>query len=200
MAKQYVPHVGPVVTRADARAVGATHYFTGKACKRGHASLRSIQGNCMACHLLVTTKQARSNPDAYRAKLDAWQQANPERWREYKREWNRKNADKVREQNKARRIARRDAYRSYANNRRSKELAGGTHSGEDIKDIFVMQKKKCAYCRKRLPKIYHTDHIVPISKGGSNDRRNLQLTCQPCNNRKHAADPIDFARKIGLLI
>ena len=35
--------------RADAKATGATHYFTGKACIRGHIVLRKTKGGCIEC-------------------------------------------------------------------------------------------------------------------------------------------------------
>ena len=34
-ASAYVPHDGPIVTRAEAKAAGATRYFTGKPCPKG---------------------------------------------------------------------------------------------------------------------------------------------------------------------
>jgi hypothetical protein len=36
-------------TRAEAKATGATHYFTGVPCTRGHIALRKIRGNCVEC-------------------------------------------------------------------------------------------------------------------------------------------------------
>ena len=35
--------------RADAKATGATHYFTGKPCVRGHIALRKTKGCCVEC-------------------------------------------------------------------------------------------------------------------------------------------------------
>jgi len=36
-------------TRAEAKATGATHYFTGIPCTRGHIALRKTKGSCIEC-------------------------------------------------------------------------------------------------------------------------------------------------------
>jgi hypothetical protein len=36
-------------TRAEAKAQGATHYFTGLPCSRGHVALRKTKGVCVEC-------------------------------------------------------------------------------------------------------------------------------------------------------
>jgi hypothetical protein len=54
---------------------------------------------------------------------------------------------------------------------------------QDVK-MFVWQRDqgKCVYCGDNRDLEF--DHIIPVSMGGSNTARNLQLLCEPCNRSK----------------
>lgn len=79
--------------------------------------------------------------------------------------------------------------------------AEGFYTPHDIGLLFLRQRGRCAMwnCRVKLTK-KHVDHIQPLSKGGTNWPRNLQLLCPTCNHRKHAKDPIVWAQENGRLL
>ena len=113
-----------------------------------------------------------ADPGAARERWNAWSAANPEK------------VSAIQSRRRARRLN-----------------ADGDHSADDIMAIARAQRFRCAYCRKKLKKCEITvDHIKALSKQGSNDRRNLQIACKPCNSQKRSKDPIDFARQKGLLL
>ena len=51
--------------------------------------------------------------------------------------------------------------------------------------IFDRDGWVCAYCGDRNGP-FECDHIVPVSKGGSNDKSNLVTSCMKCNRSKGA--------------
>ncbi len=53
-----------------------------------------------------------------------------------------------------------------------------------IKNLYVKQRGKCAICENYLCGKFEADHILPLSKGGSNKPSNIQLVCPKCNKEK----------------
>lgn len=48
----------------------------------------------------------------------------------------------------------------------------------------VTQKGVCYYCSRPIAGAWHTDHIVPLFRGGTSAYNNLCVSCGPCNIRK----------------
>ncbi len=88
----------------------------------------------------------------------------------------------------------------WRNKHARKRAAEGKYTHKDIAGLMAAQRGKCAYCRDSLRPGYHVDHIHPLSRGGSNWPRNLQLLCKTCNLAKCAKDPIVFSQEMGLLL
>lgn len=54
-------------------------------------------------------------------------------------------------------------------------------------DIFKRDNFTCQYCGKRTPEvILEIDHVIPKSKGGSDEPENLITSCFECNRGKGA--------------
>lgn len=52
-------------------------------------------------------------------------------------------------------------------------------------DVFKRDGWTCTYCGTTGDaRSLHCDHVIPSSKGGSNDIENLTTACGPCNVRK----------------
>ena len=50
------------------------------------------------------------------------------------------------------------------------------------REVWRRDGGKCMKCGSRINLEY--DHIIPISKGGSNTARNIELLCENCNRSK----------------
>lgn len=172
--------------KAAAKAY-AKEYFSNPENKKKHSA-----------HMAEYFKKTR---ESYSARGDEWR-AKPE------------NAEKIRAyQNRAdvkkatnRRVAEwakanPEARRASLHNRRAREKeVGGKHTAADIKQLFRLQRGKCACCHVSIADGYHVDHIQPLALGGSNDKTNLQLLCQICNLKKAAKPPERWAAENGRLI
>lgn len=89
-------------------------------------------------------------------------------------------------------------YRAFIENiRRVRKMKnGGSHSYEEWSKLKAQFKDTCPMCEKKEPEItLGKDHVIPISKGGTDSITNLQPLCTRCNSRKYNKI-IDFRQKI----
>lgn len=206
----------PFISRKQAASKGLTRYFTGVPCARGHLSERKVSNrSCFECRKVTGRaawpkrkakqseyykKRRQENPDelhardraayyanhaACLARAAAYRARNPEKVKAAAENW--------RKNNQAKRTA---AQR----NRKALARQGGKHTADEIADILRLQRRRCGYCQIKLGKKYEVDHITALSRGGTNDRKNLQVLCVTCNQTKRAKDPIVFAQELGRLI
>lgn len=71
----------------------------------------------------------------------------------------------------------------------------GNISPQQWLDLKTFYHHKCLCCGKREPGITLTqDHVLPLSKGGSNNLNNIQPLCKSCNSTKHTQN-IDYRKE-----
>ena len=60
-------------------------------------------------------------------------------------------------------------------------------SGTVRQNVLMRDNYTCQICGATVKDgaKLEIDHIIPVSKGGTNDENNLQVLCQQCNREKH---------------
>ena len=78
--------------------------------------------------------------------------------------------------------ANRKAVRKYQA-KRAGWIIEGSHTLEQWDDLKVRSDHRCAYCGQAKP--LTRDHVVPISKGGTDYIGNIVPACRQCNSKKN---------------
>lgn len=183
-------------------------------CKRGHVVVtRTKGGHCRDCRKITKTaarqlkqilglwkrpkqsteakraqkararlRQKQADPEGYAKKIAekrARQHArNPAARRERRQRWKRNNPEQRAVQRRQHKLKRRGVP--------------GKHTVAELRARYAEQEGRCFWCREALSDDYHRDHVIPVSKGGTNDIRNIVLACAPCNVRKSDTHPLEL--------
>lgn len=148
-------------TRKEAKACGATHYFTGKQCKNGHIEVRIVScGTCLACAREKTKKWASLNRDRHLSQKKAGRERRSEKIAIAMNKW--------RLANKGKRAAKEAARRAMIKER--------TVFWANEQEISMWYEAAEVLSRGGVK--FHVDHIVPL-KGenvcGLHTQDNLQI-------------------------
>lgn len=68
-----------------------------------------------------------------------------------------------------------------------KANAQGSHTYQELQNLLIKQGHKCIYCNCCLKSINvpcHADHIVPLSRNGTDYIENIAIACPYCNCSK----------------
>jgi 5-methylcytosine-specific restriction endonuclease McrA len=78
-------------------------------------------------------------------------------------------------------------YTRAAKSKRRALLANapGAHTCDSTRRQYDQQDGRCYWCSEPLNGDYHEDHVVPLSRGGSNWSINIVCACSWCNLSKH---------------
>ena len=127
-----------------------------------------------------------------------WQKNNKERRKQYDKKYRNTHKEKIKEwyqKNKEKELKRvkkwrKDNKQHYYFTKKQRELKKkeivGSHTQGEWEMLKAQYNWICPSCGKSEPEIKLTeDHIIPISKGGSNNIENIQPLCKNCNCKKY---------------
>ena len=85
-------------------------------------------------------------------------------------------------------IAKRNSF-ARARAKKAGQESPASFSSSDIQQLIQDQNNCCAGCFTSFEScVMEIDHKLPIEYGGTNDIKNLQLLCKPCNVSKSRQD------------
>jgi hypothetical protein len=141
---------GLPLSRADAKARGLRHYFTGQPCPRGHRAPRFVSDRkCAACSTEKRDTRRAANWDAVLKTARAYYHANKDKVDTYRRAYRERCPHILQAARQFRRAAQISATPPWLTKQHRKQIA----------QIY----KEARRLTKMTGIPYHVDHIVPLT-------------------------------------
>lgn len=142
---------------------------------------------CKDCGLTGAEELFRPNSrqclECRKKYLRDYEEKNREKRTAQKLAWAAANADKAKKVSQKTKFKNRERVRAREN-RKKAVLAGaeGSHTIEEWLAVCSTARWLCVSCKQAKP--LFRDHVMPLSKGGSDYIFNIQPLCRSCNSRK----------------
>lgn len=183
----------------------SSKYFEGKPCRKCGSTRRYVNNKrCVSCRHRQGQKWYQTNSEKTCERVRKWQQSNPEKcyansrkWhqenaethRERKRKYYQENLEKCRQQSLNCRKANPKRYREInriakIKQRAKRAKAEGSYTTQEWINLKEKYNNRCLCCgrhQSELDRVLEQDHIIPLSKAGTNWISNIQPLCHDCN-------------------
>lgn len=137
-------------------------------------------------------KAHKNNPEKYRKLHADWKKNNPKRVKELSAKYRSEHKEELNRKNREYQRTHPEVVRGKNHRRRALKVnAKGVYTSSQWIALCYKYGNVCLCCDKK--KKLTPDHVVPLSKGGSNSIGNIQPLCGPCNSRKNTKT-IDFRK------
>lgn len=170
--------------------------FTCKACMNAYQkAYRDANPDKRAKFYALTKEWVDKNREEINAYHREYAKANPDQAKRSKRKWLDKNLKKMaayyRVYNKKRKAIDPEYVKTKREYCRTRTLrrrqVGGSHTIGEWEALKAATGNKCLCCGVSGDEVALTrDHVVPLSKGGTDDISNIQPLCASCNSKKRA--------------
>lgn len=156
-----------------------------------------IMIECKHCDNAKRVAYTAINPDLHRARRQRYENKHPERIKDSKDRYYKDNREIVIDKASKRqkddpewararnsKSKKRHPERRRAEGRKRRALlysAEGYHTDNDEFEIGYSQGWKCYWCGRDCKEKHHADHLVPLSRGGSDWAYNIVIACVFCN-------------------
>ena len=128
----------------------------------------------------------RLHPDYKKLYMQRWRKENAERLAEYAKQYYHSRREYYRENNTRWRKLNVDRTREINRRHRWKRRnSPGSHTKDQLLSRWAYYGDRCWLCGAVADT---TDHVIPLSSGGSNWPANLRPACRPCNSGKRDRD------------
>jgi 5-methylcytosine-specific restriction endonuclease McrA len=139
---------------------------------------------CKSCQRAYSQEYRSANNEKVNERVRARRAANPELFRKHSKRYYQSHA----KEDTQRRVKNDRANPAAVQVRRHKHRAKasgceGSFTAQEWTDLCARYDQRCAICGNQ--KQLTVDHIVPLSKNGSNWIENIQPLCRSCNSSKN---------------
>lgn len=140
---------------------------------------------CKECYSKNNAKYHKDNYSKIKVSQKKYYNSNKKKILDYLSDWRKNNASKVKTYEKKSRDNHKKEKLIWTNNRRMKIRGlGGSFTLQEWAGVLDKYNHTCLCCGRKDLKL-SPDHVIPVSKGGSNTIDNIQPLCISCNCKKN---------------